>query len=139
MVALGVMTVLSLLLAAVLSSPDDPAITLSGWAKAAPGDLVATAAGELAGTTTSATYGPPYNHAAAGQSVLGLPLQRWGGVGTPVSSADLVLQPLRQVSGDPPLRPRCDRGTRCLPQRGEQPPTRTPTPSPRRPGGARAA
>ena len=45
---------------------------MSGWAKAAPADVVATAAGELAGTTTSATYGAPYNHALGGQSVLGL-------------------------------------------------------------------
>ncbi len=33
--------------------------------------------------------------------MLGLKLQKWGGVGIPVSSADLVLQPLRSVSGDP--------------------------------------
>jgi hypothetical protein len=102
-IALVVMTGLSLALAAVFSSPDDPSITLSGWAKAAPDDVVATAAGELAGTTTSATYGPPYNHASPGQSVLGMPLQRWGGAGLPISSADLVLQPLESVSGDSAL------------------------------------
>ena len=68
-IALGVVTVLSLLLAAVFSSPDDQAITMSGWAQAAPGDVVATATGELAGTTTSATYGPPYNNAATGQQI----------------------------------------------------------------------
>ena len=77
--------------------PDDKAITMSSWAKADPADVVATAAGELAGTTTSATYGAPYNHASEGQSVLGLKLQKWGGVGIPVNSADLVLQPLRDV------------------------------------------
>ncbi len=102
-IALVVITGLSLVLAAVFSSPDDPAITMSSWAKAAPSDVVATAAGELAGTTTSATYGAPYNHASPGQSVLGLSLQRWGGVGLPTSSADLVLQPLQSVSGDPRL------------------------------------
>jgi hypothetical protein len=101
--ALAMVTVLSLLLAAVFSSPDDKAITLSGWAKADPTDVVATAAGELAGTTTSATYGAPYNHASEGQSVLGMKLQKWGGVGIPVNSADLVLQPLRGVPGDPTL------------------------------------
>jgi hypothetical protein len=99
-IALVVMTVLSLGLAAVFSSPDDKAITLSSWAKAAPADVVATATGELAGTTTSATYGAPYNHASEGQSVFGLKLQKWGGIGLPVDSADLVLQPLRAVSGD---------------------------------------
>jgi hypothetical protein len=99
-IALGVVLALSLLLAAVFSSPDDKAITMSRWAQAAPADVVATATGELAGTTTSATYGPPYNHASDGQSVLGLQLQKWGGVGVPVNSADLVLQPLRGVAGD---------------------------------------
>jgi hypothetical protein len=102
-IALAVMTALSLGLAAVFSSPDDKAITMSSWAKADPTDVAATAAGELAGTTTSATYGAPYNHAAEGQSVFGLKLQKWGGVGTPVNSADLVLQPLRAVSNDPNL------------------------------------
>jgi hypothetical protein len=102
-VALVIMTGLSLVLAAVFSSPDDKAITMSGWAKADPADVLATAAGELAGTTTSATYGPPYNHASEGQSVLGLKLQKWGGVGLPVNSADLVLQPLEAVSGDQAL------------------------------------
>jgi hypothetical protein len=102
-VALAIMTCLSLVLAGVFSSPDDRAITLSSWAKADPADVVATATGELAGTTTSATYGPPYNHASEGQSVLGLKLQKWGGVGMPVSSADLVLQPLRAVKGDSAL------------------------------------
>jgi len=102
-VALGVVTVLSLLLAAIFSSPDDPSITMSRWARADQADVVATAVGELAGTTTSATYGAPYNHSSEGQSVLGLHLQKWGGVGNPVSSADLVLGPLRGVQGSPLL------------------------------------
>src|SRR3954454_15358660 len=99
-VALAVVTVLSLLLAAIFSSPDDKSITVARWASADPTDVVATATAELAGTSTSATYGAPYNHASEGQSVLGLKLQKWGGVGIPVSSADLVLQPLRNASGD---------------------------------------
>ncbi len=102
-IALGVMTVLSLLFAAIFSSPDDPSISMSGWATAAPADVTATAAGELAGTTTSATYGPPYNHNAEGQKLLGMPLQKWGGVGIPIDSADLVLQPLRDVRDNPSL------------------------------------
>ena len=55
-------SLLTLGLAAVFSSPDEKAITMAAWAKAVPADVVATAAGELAGTTTSATYGAPYNH-----------------------------------------------------------------------------
>ena len=101
-IALVVMSALSLLLAAVFSSPDDPAITMSRWASADPANVVATAAGELAGTTTSATYGPPYNNASEGQQVLGLKLQKWGGVRVPVSSSDLVLQPLRDAAVNSP-------------------------------------
>ena len=99
-VALLAVTLLTVALAAVFSSPDAPAITFRSWARAAPEDVVATAAGELAGTTVSATYGAPNNHASPGQNVLGIPLQRWGGVGLPLSSADLVLQPLQGVAGD---------------------------------------
>jgi len=102
-VALVVISLLSLALAAIFSSPDDKAIRMADWAAAAPGDVVATAAGELAGTTTSAAYGAPYNHAADGQSVLGLKLQKWGGVRIPINSADLVLTPLRAVEGDDAL------------------------------------
>jgi hypothetical protein len=102
-VAFAVVLALSLVLAAVFSSPDDRSITMKSWAKADPADVVATATGELAGTTTSATYGAPYNHASPGQTVLKIPLQRWGGTGLALSSADLVLQPLRDVSGDPAL------------------------------------
>ena len=70
-IALTVVSLLTVVLAAVFSSPDEPAITMSAWAQADPADVIATATGELAGTTTSATYGPPYNHNADGQSVLG--------------------------------------------------------------------
>jgi hypothetical protein len=103
-IALVVVTALTLLLAAVFSSPDRKAITLSAWAKAAPNDVVATAAGELAGTTTSAGYGPPYNNAAEGQKIGPLTTQKWPGVTIPVDSAnDLVIRPLSTVSGDPAL------------------------------------
>ena len=65
-IALVVVTVLTVLLALVFSSPDRKAITLAAWAKAEPTDVVATAAAELAGTSGSAGYGPPYNNAAEG-------------------------------------------------------------------------
>src|SRR5665811_1987805 len=58
-IALVVVLVLAGGLALIFSSPDDKAITMSGWANAAPGDVITTAAGELAGTTTSAGYGAP--------------------------------------------------------------------------------
>jgi hypothetical protein len=102
-IALVVVIVVSGGLAAIFSSPDDPAITMAAWAKAAPADVVATAAGELAGTTTSATYGPPYNSSADGQKLGPLSLQKWAGVRLPVDSASLILRPLSNLSGDPVL------------------------------------
>ena len=100
-VAVVVIGVLTVVLAAVFSSPDRKAITLADWAKAAPADVVATASAELAGTSTSAGYGAPYNHASEGQKLGPLPLQKWGGVRIPVDSAnDLVISPLQTVSGD---------------------------------------
>lgn len=103
-IALLAVTLLSAGLAAVFSSPDEKAITMSGWAAAAPNDVIATAAGELAGTTTSAGYGPPYNVNADGQKLGPLALQQWAGVRLPVDSAhDLVLGPLSKVTGDPKL------------------------------------
>jgi hypothetical protein len=100
-IALVVVLVLSGGLAAVFSSPDEKAVTMSGWAKADPENLITTAAGELAGTTTSATYGAPYNTNAEGQKLGPLPLQKWGGVRLPLDSADLVLGPLSQVRDNP--------------------------------------
>ncbi|SES43878.1 hypothetical protein SAMN05216199_3668 [Pedococcus cremeus] len=100
-IALVVVGLLTVGLAAAFSSPDEKPITFASWAQAAPEDVVATAAAELAGTSASATYGPPYNSAAEGQKLLGVPLQKWGGVRHPVNSADLVLGPLTaSSSGD---------------------------------------
>ena len=100
-ITLVVVLVLSGGLAAIFSSPDEKPITMSAWAKADPNNLVTTAAAELAGTTTSATYGAPYNTNAEGQKLGPIPLQKWGGVRIPINSADLVLGPLSNSSGDP--------------------------------------
>jgi hypothetical protein len=97
-IALVAMLVLTVGLAAVFSSPDERPISLTDWAGAAPNDVIATAAGELAGTTTSAGYGAPYNTAGPGQHLGPLALQRWAGVTIPVDPAqDLVLAPLSRV------------------------------------------
>jgi len=103
-IALTVVALLTAALAAVFSSPDERSITMAGWAKAAPADVVATATSELAGTSVSATYGAPYNSAAEGQKVLGIPLQKWGGVRIPVDSAALVLDPLTSAATDAPTK-----------------------------------
>ena len=103
--ALGVMTLLTLALAVVFSSPDRKAITLADWARNAPNDFVVTAVAELDGTSGTATYGAPYvNDPTAGQRLGPLPLQRWGGVRSPVDTAqDFVLRPLSSVTGDAAL------------------------------------
>jgi hypothetical protein len=103
-VALGVVALLSLLLAAVFSSPDTKSVSLAAWASAAPNDFVATATAELAGTSGSATYGAPYNRAGPGQKLGPLALQRWAGVTVPVDSAnDFVVRPLRAIPPAPDL------------------------------------
>lgn len=100
-IALVVMVLLTVGLAAIFSSPDTKPITLQLWAQAAPNDVVATAAAELAGTTTSAGYGPPYNSASPGQKLGPLSLQRWAGTRIPIDSAnDLVITPLRTLTSD---------------------------------------
>ena len=100
-IALAVIVVLTFVLAAVFSSPDEKAISLQAWAQAAPNDVIATATAELAGTSTSASYGAPYNTNDPGQALGPLDLQRWAGVRIPIDSAnDLVLAPLRTMTRD---------------------------------------
>ena len=104
-IATVVVALLTVLLAAVFSSPDEKPITLQAWAKADSNDFVATAVSELNGQSGTASYGAPYNNAPdAGQKLGPLPLQRWGGVRVPVDTAnDFVLGPLRAVPNDPAL------------------------------------
>ena len=94
-IAFLVIAVAALTLAGLFSSPDEKAITLQSWSKADPVDFVQTAAGELAGTTTSATYGPPYNTAADGQKILGISPAKLVGVRIPIDPAQsFVIEPL---------------------------------------------
>ena len=105
-IASGVVLVLAVALSVVFSSPDVPPLTIQAWAQAQPVDFVTTAAGELAGTTTSAGYGAPYNQTSDAAQTWGpLAPQAWAGVGQPVDSAGLfVLQPLgTAAAGDPDL------------------------------------
>jgi len=103
--ALAVVSLLTVMLAALFSSPDEKNITLQSWAAANPNDFVATATGELAGTTTSAGYGAPYNTAGDGQKLGPLTLQKWGGVRIPVDPADdFVVTPLSTLTGNGDVR-----------------------------------
>ncbi len=95
-IALLVVTLLTVGLAALFSSPDERAVTLQDWSMKSPADFVATTTGELAGTTISASYGPPYNNAGEGLKLGPLAIQKWAGVTIPVNPAvDFVVDPLK--------------------------------------------
>ena len=90
---------LTVVLAALLSSPDVPSATVASWAKTAPADFLATAATELNGTSGSATYGPPYNTGTDGvQSLLFAPAKITG-ITQPINTAqDFVTGPLGKLA-----------------------------------------
>jgi hypothetical protein len=95
-IAIVVVSALTVLLAGLFGSPDEPQLTFRGWATSAPDNFYATAVQELAGTSDSATYGPPYNSAGEGISVGPLAPQKWLGVTHPVDAVnDFVITPLR--------------------------------------------
>ena len=94
-IALVVVSVVVLALSAIFSSPDDPALTFQGWAKNAPDNFYSVEVQQLAGTSGTATYGPPYNANSDGVSLGPLTFQKWGGVGHPIDTAnDFVITPL---------------------------------------------
>jgi len=95
-IATAIALALVLIMAAVLSSPDVPSVSVQSWAKVAPADFLGTAAGELNGTALAASYGPPYNNGtAAVQQVGPINWQKLSGVTQPLNAAqDFVLKPL---------------------------------------------
>jgi hypothetical protein len=104
--ALVAVSVLVIGLAGVLSSPDDPAVTIQTWATKDPVDFVTTATSELSGQSGTAQYGPPYtNTPDAAQAVGPIAPQAWAGVSTPIDTAqDFVLRPLGYAAvGNPTL------------------------------------
>ncbi len=91
--------VLTLLAAALFSSPDVAPVTVAAWAAGDPVDFVTTATNELAGSTTSAGYGNPYNTNGSGQSWGPIAPQKWFGTRIPIDSANtFVIQPLQRAS-----------------------------------------
>ncbi len=95
--------VLVVVLAAVLSSPDEPPVTVATWAKIAPADFVATAASELAGTSETASYGPPYNNGSHNVQKLVIGWQMLAGVRQPINAAEtFVLSPLSKLTSFQP-------------------------------------
>lgn len=94
-IALAGVGILAVLVAAFLSSPDVPSVTIQAWSQNDPADFVTTASGELAGTTISAGYGNPYNTNGDGQSWGPIAPGKWFGTRIPIDSANtFVIQPL---------------------------------------------
>jgi hypothetical protein len=93
-----VVGVLVLGLSLVFASPDPPSVTFKEWAESSPSDFVSTTATEVAGTSLSATYGPPYQTTAQNGSTQGFgPFspQKWFGERIPVDTfQDFVATPL---------------------------------------------
>ena len=93
--------ILAVIVAAILSSPDVPPVTIAAWAQNDPVDFVTTATGELAGTTISAGYGNPYNANGPGQVWGPVAPQRWFGTRIPIDSAGtFVIAPLQRAAGE---------------------------------------
>ncbi len=105
-IAGSVVLALVVALASILSSPDTPPVTIQSWAKVAPADFMGTAASELAGTSETATYGPPYNHGSSNVQGIGISWQMLAGVREPIHPAHtFVLSPLSKLAAtDPSLR-----------------------------------
>ena len=94
-IALLVVAILTVSLSLLLGSPDDTPLTFKGWAQTNSDNFYATAVSELAGTSGTATYGPPYNDAAEGLNMGPLWLQKWAGVSRPIDTVnDFVIAPL---------------------------------------------
>src|SRR3954447_14987479 len=104
-IALVVVSLLTLALSAIFSSPDKKQINISTWSRSAATDFVATAATELDGTSGTATYGAPYTHdKSAAQKIGPIAPQNWLGVTHPIDTVnDFVVRPLSGVPGDATL------------------------------------
>jgi hypothetical protein len=101
-IAMAVSLIVILGLAFFLSSPDVPSVTIQSWAQADPVDFTTTANDELAGTSVTASYGPPYNQGSGSvQSIGPISPQSWAGVHVNVDQPnDFVINPLKQAAGN---------------------------------------
>jgi hypothetical protein len=104
-VAVGVIALLAVVLTVLFSSPDERPSTIGQWSRELPINFVAAGAKELAGTSGTAGYGPPYNHNGDGQHAAFLYPQKWLGVSHPIDTAkDFVLDPLASAPRNPALQ-----------------------------------
>ena len=96
-IAVVVVLVLVVVLSVVFSAPVVHSVTFKQWAIAAPRDFATTTLTELAGTSESATYGPPYNNGTQQvQTIVGsFSLQTLAGVHLPINpTQDFIIAPL---------------------------------------------
>ena len=101
-IAALVVLILTFALAGLLSSPDEPPVTVASWVQAAPADFLATAASELNGTSETAGYGQPYNTNGSPQSIVITPAN-WFGVTQPIDAAQtFVISPLSKAAPTDP-------------------------------------
>ncbi len=119
-VAVAIASVLVLLMAGLLSSPDLPPLSVRPGRRLAPLDFVGTAAAELDGTALAASYGPPYNN---GTSAVAAGRARQLAEAGRSDPADQRRPDLRHLA-------RCPSWPRPPPP---SPPPCAPTPAPRRP------
>jgi hypothetical protein len=104
-VALVAVTLLTVALSAIFSSPDEKQINISQWSRQSANDFMLTAATELDGTSGTAGYGAPYNHTPdAAQKIGPVSLQHIAGVTQAIDTVDdFVVRPLSGVPGDAAL------------------------------------
>lgn len=102
-IGIAVVSLLVVATSAIFSSPDDKSVTLKSWAIAQPADFVNTATAELARTSDTAQYGPPYNSTAGATQTVGpIDLQSLAGVKIPIDTArDFVIGPLSTLPSPP--------------------------------------
>ncbi len=104
-IAVGIITLLTIVLTVLFSSPDDKPSTIAQWSRGLPVNFVTAATTELDGTSGTAGYGPPYNHNSKGVHAAFLYPQKWLGVSHPINTAnDFVIDPLKTVPNDPALQ-----------------------------------
>jgi hypothetical protein len=98
-------TVVVLLAAGLLSSPDVPPLSIKTWATVDQVGFVNTAATELDGSSVSADYGPPYNNGTGSVQQVGpVNWQKLAGITQPIDSAKLfVLDPLAVAARTDPV------------------------------------
>jgi hypothetical protein len=104
-IAAGVVTLLAVGLSVLFSSPDERPNTIKQWSLQRPINFLETAISELARTSVTAEYGPPYNHGPEVRHAAFLYPQKWLGVTHPIDTArDYVIGPVRAIRGDPMLQ-----------------------------------